>query len=125
MILQFRARFAHGLQPLAGPGVRLFLTSASLLFVELFLLRWIPANVTYVGFFKNFLLLASFLGIGLGIMLGRSGRTLLLAPFPILLFAVVKLVSIAQLNVGLSSPNDIFVGPQSLADRKSTRLNSS
>jgi predicted membrane-bound spermidine synthase len=105
----------RGVQLLASPAVRLFLTSASLLFVELFLLRWIPANVTYVGFFKNFLLLASFLGIGLGILLGRGGRRLTLAPFPILFFAVVKLVSVTQLNVGLSSPNDIFVGPQSLA----------
>ena len=52
--------------PLAGTPVRLFLTSATLLFVELLLIRWIPANVKYVGFFSNFLLMASFLGIGLG-----------------------------------------------------------
>ena len=48
--------------PLAGTPVRLFLTSATLLFVELLLIRWIPANVKYVGFFSNFLLMASFLG---------------------------------------------------------------
>ncbi|HEY3126283.1 MAG TPA: hypothetical protein VGK07_04420 [Candidatus Limnocylindria bacterium] len=29
--------------------VRLFLTSATLLFVELLLIRWVPANVVYVG----------------------------------------------------------------------------
>jgi len=30
--------------------LRLFLTAASLLFVELLLIRWSPANVIYVGF---------------------------------------------------------------------------
>jgi hypothetical protein len=58
---------------LAGNGMRLFLTSGTILFVELMLIRWIPANVTYIGFFNNFLLMASFLGIGLGILLGRRG----------------------------------------------------
>ena len=53
--------------------VRLLLTSASLLFTELMLIRWIPSTVRYVGFFTNFLLMASFLGIGLGILLGRRG----------------------------------------------------
>ena len=46
--------------------VRLFLTSFAILFVELLLIRWIPSNVKYIGFFSNFLLMASFLGIGLG-----------------------------------------------------------
>jgi Spermine/spermidine synthase domain len=100
---------------LAGPQVRLFMTSATLLFTELFLIRWIPANVIYVGFFTNFLLMASFLGIGLGILLGRRGLSPRIAPFPLLLFAVVKLVSVAQLNVRLGSPDDIFIGPAALS----------
>ena len=58
---------------LAGNEVRLFLTSGTLLFFELLVIRWIPANVTYIGFFSNFLLMASFLGIGTGILLGRRG----------------------------------------------------
>ena len=58
---------------LARPPVRLFLTATSLLFVELLLIRWIPANVIYVGYFRNFLLMASFLGIGVGILWGRPG----------------------------------------------------
>ena len=53
--------------------VRLFLTSFAILFVELLLIRWVPANVKYIGFFSNFLLIASFFGIGLGIILGRRG----------------------------------------------------
>jgi hypothetical protein len=96
--------------PVSGALVRLFLTSATLLFVELFLIRWIPANVIYIGFFTNLILIASFLGIGTGIVLGRRASTPLLAPFPILLFVVVKLVSVAQLNVTLGSTDDIIIG---------------
>jgi hypothetical protein len=47
---------------LAGAPIRLLLTSTSLLFVELLLIRWIPANVRYVGFFSNFLLMAGTAG---------------------------------------------------------------
>ena len=76
-------------RPLAGPTVQLFLTSFTLLFVELTLIRWIPSLVTYVGFFSNFLLMASFLGIGLGILLGRRGGSLVASPFPVLLLATM------------------------------------
>ncbi len=55
---------------LARPAVRLFLTSFAVLFVELLLIRWIPAYAVFVGFFSNFILMSSFLGIGLGILLG-------------------------------------------------------
>jgi hypothetical protein len=95
------------------PESRLFLTSATLLFVELLLIRWIPANVVYVGYFRNFLLMASFLGIGAGILFGRDSRRIHASPFAPLLFAVVLLITQAQLNVQLGSPDEIFFGPQS------------
>src|SRR2546428_2118225 len=92
------------------PGVRLVLTSGTLLFVELVLLRWIPANVTYIGFFSNFLLMASFLGIGVGILLGRRFGNVALSPFPGLLLAVVGLILGAKLDVQLRASNEIFFG---------------
>jgi hypothetical protein len=95
---------------LAGNRVRLFLTSATLLFVELLLIRWIPANVTYVGYFSNFVLIASFLGIGLGILLGRARAMLPVSPFALLLFGVVALVLGAQLNVQIDPEDQIFFG---------------
>ena len=107
-------------QALARNDVRLFLTSAALLFVELLLIRWIPANVTYIGFFTNFILMASFLGIGLGILLGRQGITLAISPFAPLLLAVVLLVYRAQLNVQLRSTNELFFG---LAESTSADVN--
>ncbi len=95
---------------LARNEVRLFLTSLAILFVELMLIRWIPANVKFIGFFANFLLIASFLGIGLGIILGRKGFNPRLSPFAFLLAAVVALVYRQQLNVQVDSVDEIFFG---------------
>jgi hypothetical protein len=94
---------------LARPGIRLFFTSASLLFVELLLIRWIPANIVYVGFFNNFVLLASFLGIGVGILLGRAGRS---APIPaaVPLFALVALVLQVKIDPNVGAAPDHWLG---------------
>jgi hypothetical protein len=90
--------------------VRLILTSGSLLFTELLLIRWIPSMVKYVGFFTNFLLMASFLGIGIGILLGRSGRRLPFSPFALLLFVIMDVVMRAHLDVQVQSGQEIFFG---------------
>ncbi|MDQ3553194.1 MAG: hypothetical protein M3395_02130, partial [Chloroflexota bacterium] len=95
---------------LARDDVRLFLTSAAILFVELLLIRWIPANVRYIGFFSNFLLIASFLGIGLGILLGRRGTTVSLPVFAILLMLLVGLIIGVQLDVRLQTQDELFFG---------------
>lgn len=100
--------------------VRLFLTSFAILFVELMLIRWIPANVKYIGFFSNFLLIASFLGIGLGILIGRRGANPRLSPFAFLLAAVVAIVSFFQLNVQVQSVDEIFFG---LAESQAADVN--
>jgi SAM-dependent methyltransferase len=97
-------------RPLSGAPLRLFVTSCTLLFVELLLIRWIPANVRYVGFFSNFLLMASFLGIGVGILLGRRIKRLVLSPFAPLLLATVFLVYGAQLNIQARDPGEIIFG---------------
>jgi len=105
---------------LARNDVRLFLTSLAILFVELMLIRWIPANVKFIGFFSNFLLIASFLGIGLGILLGRKGGNPRLSPFAFLLAAVVVFVYSNQLNVQIDSQNELFFG---LAENRAADLN--
>ena len=52
---------------------RLFLASFLMLFVELVLIRWLGAHIAYLSFFSNFVLLGSFLGIGIGFLaVGRS-----------------------------------------------------
>ena len=92
----------------ARDGLSLFLLSATILFVELLLIRWIPANVVYIGFFNNFILLASFFGIGIGILLGRHGGRALVPP-SLALAAIVVLVRFAR--VDLRAPGeDPFLG---------------
>ncbi|HEX6867919.1 MAG TPA: hypothetical protein VF119_03890, partial [Candidatus Limnocylindrales bacterium] len=93
---------------LRRPAVRLFLTAMSILFVELLLIRWIPANVVYVGFFRNFLLMASFLGIGLGILWGRDPRRIPISPFGPLLLSLVLLVTQVQVSIRLDTEDEIF-----------------
>ncbi len=90
------------------PRLLLFVVSATLLFVELLLLRWVPANVIYVGFFNNFLLMASFLGIGLGILLGRDAhpRATLAA---LLLGAIAVLVTLTRIDLRASG-RELFYG---------------
>ena len=95
---------------LRRPEMRLFLTATSILFVELLLIRWIPANVIYVGFFRNFLLMASFLGIGVGILWGRDPKRLPISPFGPLLLGLVVLVTQFRVTIQLGDPGEIFFG---------------
>src|SRR3954471_14042717 len=95
---------------LRGDRTRLVLTSGTLLFVELLLIRWIPAEVRYIGFFSNFLLMASFLGIGIGILLGRRRELNTIVIFPVILLAVVWLITSLELNVQVSSRDELFFG---------------
>src|SRR4029079_14479033 len=105
---------------LARPELRLLLTSFVLLFVELLLIRWITSEVKYIGFFSNFLLMASFLGIGLGILLGRRRALDTIAIFPVLLAAIVWLITSLELNVQVSSRDELFFG---LAESGAADLN--
>ena len=62
----------------AGGGrrerARLVFASFLMLFVELALIRWVTANNVYVTKATNFVLLASFLGIGIGFLNARARR---------------------------------------------------
>jgi SAM-dependent methyltransferase len=51
---------------------RLILLSFLMLFVELALIRWTGSNVIYLSYFSNFVLLGSFLGIGVGFLRGNA-----------------------------------------------------
>ena len=52
----------------------LVLLSCLMLFLELALIRLVAAHNVYVRYFTNFVLLASFLGIGLGFLRANSKR---------------------------------------------------
>jgi spermidine synthase len=65
-------------RPLSIP-VRLVLASTLMLFLELSLIRWSGAQVVHLSYFSNFILLGSFLGIGLGFL--RANRSKRRQPF--------------------------------------------
>ena len=64
---------ASGRTPPSSP-VMLGFASFLMLFVELALIRWTAANNVYVTNATNFVLLASFLGIGIGFLNAKSNR---------------------------------------------------
>lgn len=53
---------------------RLACSSALMLFLELSLIRWLGANIVHLAYFSNFVLLGSFLGIGLGFLRASTQR---------------------------------------------------
>lgn len=94
-------RAIKGMPRIPSPGdrTRLVLASALMLFVELALIRWTSSNNLYLVHMTNFVLLASFLGIGLGFLRARAGRDLFpLAP--VLLAALVGFVLAFPVRTG-------------------------
>ena len=78
-----------------------------MLFLELALIRWLGSNVVHLSYFTNFVLLGSFLGIGLGFLLARTERTLL--PWsPLVLAGLVAVVSFAPVRINRSSDEIIY-----------------
>ncbi len=57
-------------------ATRLFGFSFLILFFELALIRYVPANVRIVSFFTNLILIAAFLGMGAGLIISRRKMNL-------------------------------------------------
>ena len=90
-----------------SPAVRTFLASFLVLFLEIALIRWMPAYIRLLAYFSNFILLASFLGIGVGCLL-TSARARLFMFFPALLAAVVAAVYFLRLEVAVQTAGSIY-----------------
>src|SRR5438105_4799704 len=115
------ARRAQGRTPVsaAWPGallrrkdVQLFLTSFLGLYAELLCIRWMPAHVRFLSYFTNFILLASFLGLGVGILSARSQRKLPLGPrtFPLLLLFAAILIAATRFELKIGSAGVLYYG---------------
>ena len=89
--------------------LRLTLLSALMLFVELALIRWTGSNVVFLSYFSNFVLLGSFLGIGLGFLRGRA-RVNLFGWAPVLLMVFVAFVLVFPVQIDRSGSDLIFFG---------------
>ena len=88
-------------------GVALFVSSFLVLFLETALIRWMPAYVRLLAYFSNFILLASFLGIGIGCLLATRRRNLFVW-FPAIQLAVIVAVDRLRLEVALPSTSTIY-----------------
>ncbi len=87
--------------------LRIFLASFLVLFLETALIRWLPAQIRLLSYFSNFILLAAFLGIGVGALVGRAKRSLFIwyPAIQLILFAVVYFV---RLEVRIDAPGSIY-----------------
>ena len=103
-------------------GLNLFLTGFLVLFLELACIRWFAANVIFLQFFTNVVLLACFLGMSCGLMAARHRRDWL-GDFPWLAlgtvlaalatFAIYSRWTGLAIDVGhQASPQEIFFGTE-------------
>ena len=81
-----------------------------MLFIELALIRWLGANVLYLAYFSNVVLLGSFLGIGLGFLWTSRGRPSLFPYAPAALATLIVLVRVLEVKVGIAGGSLIFFG---------------
>ncbi len=88
---------------------RIFLYSFALLLFELLCIRWVPSYVRYLSYFNNFILLASFLGIGLGMLTARRNR-FWFPPFPLMVLLLVIVVGLNRFELRISSTDVLYYG---------------
>lgn len=88
---------------------RLVLLSFLMLFLELALIRWTAENVVYLSYFSNFVLLGSFLGIGIGFIRPRSWPPLFRWT-PVALVALVAFVRIFPVEIDRSGSEVLYFG---------------
>jgi predicted membrane-bound spermidine synthase len=84
-----------------------FLASFLVLFLEIALIRWMPAYIRLLSFFSNFILLACFLGIGVGCLLAYTRRNLFVW-FPLIQAVVIAAVYFFRLEVSVATAGSIY-----------------
>jgi len=92
-----------------NPRVRIFLLSFAMLFFELLCIRWIPSYVRFLSYFNNFVLMASFLGIGLGMLTARRQR-FWFPPFPLMVLLLTIVVLWNKFDLHINSTEVLYYG---------------
>jgi len=87
-------------------ALRLFLVSFLVLFLQVALIRWMPAYVRLLAYFSNFILLAAFLGIGVGCLMTRTRS--LFAWYAPLQALVIGVVAYFRLEVAVPTSSSIY-----------------
>jgi SAM-dependent methyltransferase len=96
---------------MARDRTELFVASFLMLFVELVLIRWAGAYVIYLSYFANFILLGSFLGIGVGFLRARREPDLFRLA-PVLLTLFVGIVLILPVKIDRTGGDLVYFGVQ-------------
>jgi len=78
---------SEGLESMSA-SLELFVISFLSLYWEVLLIRWVPSEVTVLGYFTNFVLMACFLGLGLGCLSNRWKPRLLIG-YPAAILALI------------------------------------
>src|SRR5216683_1646502 len=94
---------------LLPPRLQLVMLSFLMLFVELALIRWSGALVVYLSYFSNFVLLGSFLGIGIGFLRARA-RVNLFPWAPAALALLILFVRVFPVEVIRTGYQILFFG---------------
>jgi hypothetical protein len=99
----------HGELLIKNDRIRIFLISFTMLFFELLCIRWIPSYVRYLSYFNNFILLATFLGTGLGMLAARRPR-FWFPPFPLMVLFLTIVVAWNRFDLQISSTQVLYYG---------------
>jgi hypothetical protein len=91
--------------------VELVAASFLMLFVELVAIRWAGAWVVHLSYFANFVLLGSFLGIGIGFLRARKGPDLF-AWSPVVIALFIGLVMAFPAQIDRTGDDLVFFGVQ-------------
>src|SRR5579859_5846953 len=94
---------------LLPPTAQLFGLSFLMLFVEMALIRWSGALVIYLSYFSNFVLLGSFLGIGIGFLRARA-RVNLFPWAPVGLALLILFVRVFPVQVNQAGTQLLYFG---------------
>jgi len=82
---------------------QLILISLLSLFVEMLMIRWVSSEIRIFAYFKNFVLVACFLGFGLGCYLSRRRVQLMAMTTPLLLLTVILKAPVSPLRRSISA----------------------
>jgi spermidine synthase len=92
---------------------KLALISGLSLFLELLMIRWVSSEIAVFAYFKNFVLVACFLGFGMGCMLSRRRIHVNVMLAPLLLLAVILTAQVSPLhNIIIGLPGLLGTGTE-------------
>ncbi|MBX3469075.1 MAG: hypothetical protein KF878_19565 [Planctomycetes bacterium] len=115
MLDQHEAASTPGSWP-GGAERGLFGCAFVALFAELMLIRWVPAALELVSYYSNLLLVSSFFGLGVGVLLAHR-RPALFGWFPaLLLLEVCVILGAKRVTLAGATPSDELRFMPELAD---------